>query len=76
MIASVFKIIAEAEITHEKRYLKLLENVNNGKVFESEEQTEWYCRKCGYVYKGKKAPKNCPACEHPQAWFELMASNY
>ncbi len=74
-IASVFRIIAEAEITHEKKYLRLLENVNNGRVFEREEETEWYCRKCGYVYKGKKAPKNCPACEHPRAWFEVMASN-
>jgi rubrerythrin len=75
-ISSLFKIIAEAEITHEKRYLKLLKSLENGSVFEKEEKVEWYCRKCGYVYEGKKAPKNCPACEHPQAYFELMGENY
>jgi rubrerythrin len=75
-ISSLFKIIAEAEITHEKRYLKLLKSLENGSVFEKEEKVEWYCRKCGYVYEGKKAPKNCPACEHPQAYFEIMGENY
>jgi rubrerythrin len=75
-ISSLFKIIAEAEITHEKRYLKLLRNLETGSVFERDEKVEWYCRKCGYVYEGKKAPKNCPACEHPQAYFEVMAENY
>jgi rubrerythrin len=75
-ISSLFKIIAEAEITHEKRYLKLLKSLENGSVFEKEEKVEWYCRKCGYVYEGKKAPKNCPACEHPQGYFELMGENY
>jgi rubrerythrin len=75
-ISSLFKIIAEAEITHEKRYLKLLRSLENGSVFEKEEKADWYCRKCGYVYQGKKAPKNCPACEHPQGYFELMGENY
>ncbi|MGF1587153.1 MAG: rubrerythrin [Bacteroidales bacterium] len=75
-ISSLFKIIAEAEITHEKRYLKLLRSLENSSVFEKEEKVDWYCRKCGYVYKGRKAPKNCPACEHPQGYFELMGENY
>ena len=61
---------------HEERYLKLLENIEKEKVFESEEEEEWYCRKCGYVHKGGKAPKNCPACDHPQAYFEKKAKNY
>jgi rubrerythrin len=75
-IASLFKMIGEAEITHEKRYLKLLKNFQEGAVFERDEKVEWYCRKCGYIHKGKKALNNCPACDHPQAYFELMAENY
>lgn len=74
--ATAFKMIAEAEITHEKRYLKLLSNLENNSVFEKEEKVEWYCRKCGYVYEGKKPPKNCPTCEHPQGFFELLAQNF
>lgn len=75
-IATAFKMIAEAEITHERRYLKLLANLENGSVFEKDEKVEWYCRKCGYVYEGKKPPKNCPTCEHPMGFFELMSANY
>jgi rubrerythrin len=75
-IATVFRMIAEAEITHEKRYLKLFSNLETNSVFEKEEKVEWYCRKCGYVYEGKKPPKNCPTCEHPQGFFELLAENY
>jgi len=50
--------------------------VINSRVFEKEEETEWTCRQCGYVYKGKKALKNCPCCDHPQAFFEVAATNY
>lgn len=75
-IATTFKLIAEAEKTHEERYLKLLKRVEEGTVFERPEKTKWYCRKCGYIYEGEKALKNCPACRHPQAYFEEWAENY
>ena len=75
-IATMYKMIAKAELEHEKRYLKLLESVNNGSFFTREEAIEWHCRKCGYVYFGKTAPKTCPTCLHPQAYFEAKQSNY
>ncbi len=75
-IATAFKLIAKVEKEHEERYRKLLERVENGTVFECEEEIEWVCRKCGYVHKGKKALKNCPVCNHPQGYFEEKASNY
>lgn len=75
-VAVLFKEIAEVEEEHEARYRKLLENVKNGSVFSREEPTEWRCRNCGYVHKGKTAPKTCPACKHPQAYFEELAENY
>ncbi|MDR2475883.1 MAG: rubrerythrin family protein [Bacteroidales bacterium] len=75
-IAMAFKNIAKVEDKHEQRYLKLLKNLEEGKVFEKDEEVEWQCRNCGYVHKGKKAPNACPACEHPQAFFELLKINY
>jgi rubrerythrin len=75
-IASVFRIIAKIEEEHEKKFRKLIENIEQGKVFESDEEVEWECRKCGYVHKGKKALQNCPACNHPQAYFERKKTNY
>lgn len=75
-IASAFKLIATIEAEHEARFLKLLRNVEENKVFESEDAEEWVCRKCGYVHKGKKALENCPACDHPKAYFERKAKNY
>ena len=75
-IATSFKIIAKVEAEHEKRYLKLLDNVKNNKVFEKDEDVEWMCRKCGYVHKGKKALNICPSCKHPMSYFELHATNY
>jgi len=75
-IATAYKLIASVEKEHEERYLKLLKNIEEGKEFESEEETVWVCRKCGYRHKGKKALKNCPCCEHPQAYFEREAKNY
>ncbi|MDR0969478.1 MAG: rubrerythrin family protein [Lentimicrobiaceae bacterium] len=75
-IATVFRMIATVEREHEMRYRALLKNIEDGKVFEKDEEVEWMCRKCGYVHKGKKALKNCPSCGHPEAYFELRAKNY
>jgi len=75
-IAAVFIEIAEVEEEHEKRYRKLLANVEAGTVFEREEPVKWRCRNCGYVHTGKKAPKTCPACAHAQAYYELFCENY
>ncbi len=72
----VFREIAEVEEEHEKRYLALLENVRNDRVFRRDEVVRWRCRNCGYIHEGKEAPKICPACRHPQAYYELMAENY
>lgn len=75
-IADSFKEIAEVEEHHESRYRSLLENVKNGTVFKKDEVVEWKCRNCGYVHEGKEAPKSCPACKHPQAYYEVNAENY
>lgn len=75
-VATAFKLIAAAEKGHEQRYRKLLENVMQDKVFQRDEKVFWYCRKCGYIHFGTKALKNCPACGHPEAYFELLATNY
>lgn len=75
-IANTFRQIAKVEAEHEKRYRTLLTRVEAGKVFEREEEIEWQCRNCGYVIKSKKAPMKCPACEHPQAYFEPKKNNY
>ncbi len=75
-IAEAFKMIAVAEKVHEQRFLRFLANLQTGKVFESEETELWMCRNCGYVHEGKKAPNVCPACEHPQAYFEKQPQNY
>ncbi len=75
-IAESFEEIAEVEERHEKRYRKLLENVKKGTVFKRDEEVEWKCRNCGYVHHGKEAPITCPACKHPQSYYELLAENY
>ncbi|MCL1942911.1 MAG: rubrerythrin family protein [Candidatus Azobacteroides sp.] len=75
-VAATFKAVARVEDEHEKRYLKFLKNVTENKVFEKDEEIEWQCRNCGYVHKGKKALQNCPACQHPQAYFEEKKTNY
>ena len=75
-VADSFKEIAEVEENHEKRYRKLLENVKNDKVFKKDQVVRWKCRNCGYVHEGKEAPKECPACKHPQSFYEMMCENY
>lgn len=75
-IADFFKSVATVEKEHEKRYLALLENLKNAKVFTKEQETEWKCRNCGHIYTGKEAPELCPTCAHPQAYFEVRAENY
>ncbi len=75
-IAVQFKEIAEVEEEHEKRYLKLLKNVREGKVFKKDSVVKWKCRNCGYVHEGAEAPELCPACLHPQAHYELLCENY
>jgi rubrerythrin len=75
-IATAFKAIAAAEKGHENRYRKLLENIMKNRVFEREGNVFWYCRKCGYIHFGTKPLKNCPACLHPESYFELLAENY
>jgi rubrerythrin len=75
-IAAKFKAICIAEKGHEERYRKLLGNLMGDKVFTREDKVFWYCRKCGYIHFGKNALKNCPACGHPEAYFELLAQNY
>jgi len=75
-IATVFRAIAVAERQHEKRYLNLLENIEKDKVFKRENVVKWKCRNCGYIHEGTEAPKECPACAHPRAYFELLSENY
>jgi rubrerythrin len=75
-IATVFRMIAVAETSHEKRYLALLKNIEKGRVFKRDAQMKWRCRNCGYLHEGPEAPQACPACAHPQAYYELIAENY
>ena len=75
-IAAVFRSIARAEEQHEKRYLALLENLKDGNVFKKDKVVKWKCRNCGYIHEGTEAPQRCPACDHEQAYFELLTENY
>ncbi len=75
-IAKILRSIAVAEKQHEKRFLGLLGNVKAGTVFKKDEVVVWRCRNCGYLHTGKEAPERCPACDHPQAHFELLAENW
>lgn len=75
-IAKMYREISVAEKGHEERYLQFLANVESGKVFKKEEETVWQCRNCGYIYVGTEAPELCPACLHPQAYFEVKKTNY
>ena len=75
-IANKFRLVAAIEKSHEERYLKLLNNIAEDRVFDKEGTTVWVCRNCGYVHVGKTAPKVCPVCNHPQAYFEIKSTNY
>ena len=75
-IAILFEKVGEIEKEHEARYLKLLENVENGIVFSREGDAIWKCRNCGHIVVGKQPPQVCPVCAHPQAYFEIKAENY
>ncbi|MCX8074809.1 MAG: rubrerythrin family protein [Clostridia bacterium] len=75
-IAFLFEGVAKIEAEHEKRYLKLLENVENGIVFSKEGDKIWKCGNCGHIHFGKSAPEVCPVCAHPKAYFEVKAENY
>lgn len=75
-IAKIFRAIADIEKKHEERYNTLLHNIKDDKVFNRSENTIWICRNCGHIYIGSDAPKSCPACMHPQAYFEIYCRNY
>ena len=75
-IAFLFSEVAKIEKEHEERYLKLLKNIEDEVLFSNDGDTIWVCRNCGHVVVGKKAPKLCPVCEHPQSYFERKANNY
>ena len=74
--AEIFEAIAVAEKQHEKRYLALAANIENGIVFKRENPVVWRCRNCGYLHEGNDAPEECPACAHARAHFELLGENY
>ncbi len=75
-IASAMRSIANAEKQHEKRYLGLLDNLNNNTVFMKDKIVKWRCRNCGYIHEGNEAPEECPACAHARSYFELLAENW
>ena len=75
-IARVFRMILTVEADHEKRYLALLENIEKKRVFKRDGSQRWRCRNCGYIHEGPEAPMECPACAHPQAYYELLGENY
>lgn len=74
--AKVWEAVCVAEKQHENRYLGLLKNVEAGKVFKKDEPVVWRCINCGYLHEGTEAPGSCPACAHPQAYFELLGENW
>jgi rubrerythrin len=75
-IADMFDAVAKVEKSHEERYIKLAENVQNGEVFKRDGIKVWYCRNCGHLEYGLEAPEVCPICSHPQAYFEIRSENY
>ena len=75
-IAEIYNRISEVESRHERRYKKLLENIENNTVFKKSESVLWKCNNCGYIYEGEEAPSLCPACQHPQGYFEVFIENY
>ena len=75
-VARSFRNISKVEAEHEKRYRKLLENVTTTTVFKKPKPVKWRCRNCGYVHEGPEAPQKCPACQHPQSYYELFVEPY
>jgi len=75
-VAGVFEAICIAERQHEKRYRDLAVNIEAGRVFKRDTKVTWRCRNCGYLHEGEDVPQSCPACAHPQAYFELLGENY
>lgn len=75
-LARLFKGVAAIEKTHEERYRTLLQNLKDGRVFEKEEVVVWHCMNCGHIHVAKKAPKICPVCKHPQAFFQVKNENW
>jgi len=75
-VAAAFRAISVAESQHKKRFLDLADNIQAGRVFKRDTQVTWRCRNCGYLHVGLNAPELCPACLHPQAYFELLGENW
>lgn len=75
-VAQTFRGVAKVEAYHERRYLKLLENVKQDKVFKKDTPIKWKCRNCGFVYEGTEVPDKCPVCNHPKSYFEVWCENY
>ncbi|GAI77886.1 unnamed protein product [marine sediment metagenome] len=75
-VANAFRSIAVAEKQHEKRYLALMANIENGTVFKREKPVKWRCGNCGYIHEGTEPPDECPACAHAKAYFELLCENW
>jgi rubrerythrin len=75
-VAAAFRMITKVEAEHERRYLKLLQNVSEDRVFVKDGKVWWQCRNCGYVYESAKALEVCPACLHPKAYMQVRAENY
>ena len=75
-VARSFEQIGKVEKFHEARYRKLISNIENKEVFRKKTSVKWHCRNCGYVYEGAEPPKECPACKHPQSYYEVLAENF
>jgi len=75
-VARSFEQISKVERFHESRYRKLVNNIANGEVFKKKAAVKWHCINCGYIFEGAEAPNECPACKHPQAFYEVLAENY
>jgi len=75
-IARSFEQIAKVEKFHESRYRRLINNISNGEVFRKKASVKWHCINCGYVIESEEAPKECPACKHPQSFYEVLAENF
>jgi len=75
-VAATFRMVAKVEAYHERRYNKLVETLEQGKVFKKDQPIKWKCRNCGFVFEGKEAPEKCPVCAHPKAYFEAWVENY